>query len=41
MDGRARAWTFIVCVNHKAVYEAYLAKELEDFADGTGFEVEF
>lgn len=33
--------THITCVNHKAVYEAYLAKELEDFADGTGFEVEF
>lgn len=33
--------THISCVNHKAVYEAYLAKELEDFADGTGFEVEF
>lgn len=33
--------THVTCVNHKAVYEAYLAKELEDFADGTGFEVEF
>lgn len=33
--------THISCVKHKAVYEAYLAKELEDFADGTGFEVEF
>lgn len=33
--------THITCVNHKAVYEAYLAKELKDFAGGTGFEVEF
>lgn len=33
--------THVTCVNHKAVYEAYLAKELEDFADGTGFDVEF
>ncbi len=33
--------THVTCVNHKAVYEAYLAKELENFADETGFEVEF
>lgn len=33
--------THITCVEHKAVYEVYLVKELEDFADGTGFEVEF
>lgn len=33
--------THISCVNHKAVYEAYLAEELEEFADGTGFDVEF
>lgn len=33
--------THITCVNHRAVYEVYLAKELEDFADGTGFEIEF
>lgn len=33
--------THITCVNHKAVYEVYLSEELADFADGTGFEVEF
>lgn len=33
--------THITCVNHKAVYEVFLSKELADFADGTGFEVEF
>lgn len=33
--------THIGCVNHKAVYEVFLSKELADFADGTGFAVEF
>ena len=33
--------THITCVNHKAVYEVFLSKELADFAEGTGFEVEF
>lgn len=33
--------THISCVNHKAVYEVYLTEELEEFADETGFEVEF
>lgn len=31
----------ITCVNRKAVYKVYLSKELADFADETGFEVEF
>lgn len=33
--------THITCVNHKTAYEEYMEKELADFADGTGFEVEF
>lgn len=33
--------THITCVNHKTTYEEYMEKELADFADGTGFEVEF
>lgn len=33
--------THVTCVNHQTVYKAYLEKELVDFADGTGFEVEF
>lgn len=33
--------THITCVYHKAVYEVFLSKELADFADETGFEVEF
>lgn len=33
--------THITCVEHKTAYQKYLKKELDDFADGTGFEVEF
>lgn len=33
--------THIACVNHKAVYEVFLSKELADFAEGTGLVVEF
>lgn len=33
--------THITCVQHSDIYKAYLEKELEDFADGTGFEIEF
>jgi len=33
--------THITCVNHKAAYEVFLSKELADFAEGTGFAVEF
>lgn len=33
--------THVTCVNHKSVYKKLMSKELENFAAGTGFVVEF
>lgn len=33
--------THVTCVNHKSVYKKFLSEELADFAEGTGFAVEF
>lgn len=33
--------THVTCTRHKEMYQKYLQKELDDFADGTGFEIEF
>ncbi len=33
--------THITCIEHKDAYRKYLQKELDDFAEGTGYEVEF
>lgn len=33
--------THVTCVNHKSVYKKLLSEEPADFAEGTGFVVEF